>query len=116
MNIEDRVDCLEGRVNEMDKSDAKLEQVTKQFLEQLDKANTVLDRLDGTLKEVQLSMVQMQSEIKSNSEKVDALESKVNNIEDKGKFDWLVFIKKDAIPFLLGSGVLFAILKISGAL
>lgn len=136
---EKNIDTLYSKVNKLSDRMTKIES-TRPFLEDLIKRNIKTnEELSKTLNGVQMSMVRMnekmdeQSEAlvsmkqefeeankktnekienvkKYTAEKIQAVDSRVDEVEEKGKFDFLLWIKSNWpwIVCVLGLGILYA--------
>ena len=89
-----------------------MDEIIKRFDIALNKLSDSMDKFDDTVGSLNTSMINLQNETKSNSEKIDRLSKNVDCLDNKGKFDWGSFVSSKLIPFLLGAGVIYAILGI----
>ena len=98
--------------------------LTKQCTESNDKMSNTLDTLKDTMIEVAQSVKdsnrvtsELASTVKDLNDKVKNVEStmdkkfdevneRIEVIDDKGKFDWMLFLKHNAVGILLGIGAL----------
>lgn len=111
---EDRdIDTLYSKINKLDSRMTEIE-ATRPFLKEMIERNVESnEKLASTLKEVQMSMVALNHEMKEQSEAISTIKQefssvkvKVDSIEEKGKFDIQLFIKSNWpwIMVLLGFG------------
>lgn len=111
---EDRdIDTLYSKINKLDSRMTEIE-ATRPFLKEMIERNVESnEKLASTLKEVQMSMVALNHEMKEQSEAISTMKQefssvkvKVDSIEEKGKFDIQLFIKSNWpwIMVLLGFG------------
>lgn len=111
---EDRdIDTLYSKINKLDSRMTEIE-ATRPFLKEMIERNIESnEKLASTLKEVQLSMIALNHEMKEQSEAISTMKQefssvkvKVDSIEEKGKFDIQLFIKSNWpwIMVLLGFG------------
>lgn len=114
--LEPRIIQLEGRVAEMDKNSAVAGELINQFSSNLEKFFTSIEKLDNTLNSVQLTMVEMQSEIKNQGEKISKLETKVDCIDGESKFNWRKFVGEKVIPYLIVAGITYALIQLPSLL
>lgn len=119
------IDNLYSKVNKLDARMTEIE-ATRPFLKEMIERNVASnEKLADTLQEVQMSMVKLNDKMKEQSEALASMKqefaeanqktneelSKVNNrvkeIEEKGKFDIMLFIKSNWpwITVLFGMGI-----------
>lgn len=71
--------------------------------------------LNNQIQEVRRELVINQEDFKSAlqevNEKIGQTDIKVNTLSEKGKFDFMTFIKDKAIPVLIGGGVAYFIIS-----
>lgn len=112
--VEDKdIDTLYSKINKLDSRMIEIE-ATRPFLKEMIERNVESnEKLASTLKEVQMSMVALNHEMKEQSEAISTMKQefssvkvKVDSIEEKGKFDIQLFIKSNWpwIMVLLGFG------------
>lgn len=112
--VEDKdIDTLYSKINKLDSRMIEIE-ATRPFLKEMIERNVESnEKLALTLKEVQMSMVALNHEMKEQSEAISTMKQefssvkvKVDSIEEKGKFDIQLFIKSNWpwIMVLLGFG------------
>lgn len=119
------IDNLYSKVNKLDARMTEIE-ATRPFLKEMIERNVASnEKLADTLQEVQMSMVKLNDKMEEQSEALASMKqefaeanqktneelSKVNNrvkeIEEKGKFDIMLFIKSNWpwITVLFGMGI-----------
>lgn len=119
------IDNLYSKVNKLDARMTEIE-ATRSFLKEMIERNVASnEKLADTLQEVQMSMVKLNDKMEEQSEALASMKqefaeanqktneelSKVNNrvkeIEEKGKFDIMLFIKSNWpwITVLFGMGI-----------
>lgn len=113
MTEEKDTDILYRKINKLDSRMTEIE-ATRPFLKEMIERNIESnEKLSSTLQEVQMSMVNLNHEMKEQSEAMISMKkefsdvkAKVESIEEKGKFDIHSFIKSNWpwIMFLLGIG------------
>lgn len=107
MAEEKDINTLYSKVNKLDARMTKIES-TRPFLEDMIERNiTSNEKLANTLQEVQMSMVNLNHEMKEQSEAIVSMKqefsdvkAKVDSLEEKGKFDIHLFIKQNWPWFL----------------
>lgn len=107
------IDTLYRKINKLDSRMTEIE-ATRPFLKEMIERNIESnEKLASTLQEVQMSMVNLNHEMKEQSEAMISMKkefsdvkAKVESIEEKGKFDIHSFIKSNWpwIMILLGIG------------
>ena len=113
MAEEKDIDTLYRKINKLDSRMTEIE-ATRPFLKEMIERNIESnEKLSSTLLEVQMSMVNLNHEMKEQSEAMismkkefSGVKAKVESIEEKGKFDIHSFIKSNWpwIMILLGIG------------
>lgn len=113
MTEEKDIDTLYRKINKLDSRMTEIE-ATRPFLKEMIERNIESnEKLSSTLQEVQMSMVNLNHEMKEQSEAMISMKkefsdvkAKVESIEEKGKFDIYSFIKSNWpwIMILLGIG------------
>ena len=113
MAEEKDIDTLYRKINKLDSRMTGIE-ATRPFLKEMIERNIKSnEKLASTLQEVQMSMVNLNHEMKEQSEAMISMKkefsdvkAKVESIEEKGKFDIHSFIKSNWpwIMILLGIG------------
>lgn len=113
MTEEKDIDTLYRKINKLDSRMTEIE-ATRPFLKEMIERNIESnEKLSSTLQEVQMSMVNLNHEMKEQSEAMISMKkefsdvkAKVESIEENGKFDIHSFIKSNWpwIMFLLGIG------------
>lgn len=113
MTEEKDIDTLYRKINKLDSRMTEIE-ATRPFLKEMIERNIESnEKLSSTLQEVQMSMVNLNHEMKEQSEAMISMKKefsdvkvKVESIEEKGKFDIHSFIKSNWpwIMILLGIG------------
>ena len=92
-----------------------VDHLKSQFTE-LAKEQKELNKTVGEIKEEQRDMKRdIKDLVKVTTDNVEAmkkLSDKIDNLENKGKFDWLDAIKTRIIPTLLGGGIVYCIIEI----
>lgn len=81
----------------------------------LETMNENLTKMNSEIKETNKKMSDLETKVGSmdNSEKIIDLETKVGDLDDKSKVDILKIAIK-AVPWLLGAGITFWVLKLVG--
>ena len=122
--LENKVDTLEHRVDTMAVMKDTLielkalskEQTTynKKFNEMYEKSIVSNTEFSLTLKNINENLNSLNTQMKGTNERIDEVEVKIDNIDDKGKVDFLLLIKQYAIPVIMGGGIVYFILNIVG--
>jgi predicted nuclease with TOPRIM domain len=64
--------------------------------------------------EVSETLKNMNTDIKDTKEQVGKLEDKIEKIDNKSKIDLLELVKQYAVPVIMGGGIVYFILKVTG--
>ena len=114
--MEDDIGILYHKVNDLSERVTELESTRPFMQEMIEREIKVSEKLDATLDAVQLSMVQMNAKMDEQSKAIELLQKnsaesnkKLNNrldeLEEKGKFDFLSYIKTN-LPTIILTGVI----------
>ena len=112
----DDIGILYHKVNDLSERVTELESTRPFMQEMIEREIKVSEKLDATLDAVQLSMVQMNAKMDEQSKAIELLQKnsaesnkKLNNrldeLEEKGKFDFLSYIKTN-LPTIILTGVI----------
>ena len=74
--------------------------------------NKTLLLVQSAMTEITFNMKEMNNKLISTDDKLEDTIKKVSEIDNRSKFEITSFITKTIIPFLLGGGVIYAILQI----
>lgn len=111
----DDIDILYHKVNDLSVRVTELESTRPFMQEMIEREIKVSEKLDATLDAVQLSMVQMNAKMDEQSKAIELLQKnsvesnkKLNNrlddLEERGQFDFLTYIKTN-LPTIILTGV-----------
>ncbi len=111
----DDIGILYHKVNDLSERVTELESTRPFMQEMIEREIKVSEKLDATLDAVQLSMVQMNVKMDEQSKAIEMLQKnsvesnkKLNNrlddLEEKGQFDFLTYIKTN-LPTIILTGV-----------
>lgn len=111
----DDIGILYHKVNDLSERVTELESTRPFMQEMIEREIKVSEKLDATLDAVQLSMVQMNVKMDEQSKAIEMLQKnsvesnkKLNNrlddLEEKGQFDFLTYIKTN-LPTIIFTGV-----------
>lgn len=111
----DDIGILYHKVNDLSVRVTELESTRPFMQEMIEREIKVSEKLDATLDAVQLSMVQMNAKMDEQSRAIEMLQKnsvesnkKLNNrlddLEEKGKFDFLSYVKAN-LPTIILIGV-----------
>lgn len=111
----DDIGILYHKVNDLFERVTKLESTRPFMQEMIEREIKVSEKLDATLDAVQLSMVQMNAKMDEQSKAIEMLQKnsvesnkKLNNrlddLEERGQFDFLTYIKTN-LPTIILTGV-----------
>lgn len=111
----DDIGILYHKVNDLSERVTELESTRPFMQEMLEREIKVSEKLDATLDAVQLSMVQMNAKMDEQSKAIELLQKnsvesnkKLNNrlddLEERGQFDFLTYIKTN-LPTIILIGV-----------
>ncbi len=111
----DDIGILYHKVNDLSERVKELESTRPFMQEMIEREIKVSEKLDTTLDAVQLSMVQMNAKMDEQSKAIEMLQKnsvesnkKLNNrlddLEERGQFDFLTYIKTN-LPTIILTGV-----------
>ena len=111
----DDIGILYHKVNDLSERVTELESTRPFMQEMIEREITVSEKLDATLDAVQLSMVQMNAKMDEQSKAIEMLQKnsvesnkKLNNrlddLEERGQYDFLTYIKTN-LPTIILTGV-----------
>ena len=111
----DDIGILYHKVNDLSERAKELESTRPFMQEMIEREIKVSEKLDATLDAVQLSMVQMNAKMDEQSKAIEMLQKnsvesnkKLNNrlddLEERGQFDFLTYIKTN-LPTIILTGV-----------
>lgn len=111
----DDIGILYHKVNDLSERVTELESTRPFMQEMIEREIKVSEKLDATLDAVQLSMVQMNAKMDEQSKAIEMLQKnsaesnkKLNNrlddLEERGQFDFLTYIKTN-LPTIILTGV-----------
>lgn len=111
----DDIGILYHKVNDLSVRVTELESTRPFMQEMIEREIKVSEKLDATLDAVQLSMVQMNAKMDEQSKAIEMLQKnsvesnkKLNNrlddLEERGQFDFLTYIKTN-LPTIILTGV-----------
>ena len=111
----DDIGILYHKVNDLSERVSELESTRPFMQEMIEREIKVSEKLDATLDAVQLSMVQMNAKMDEQSKAIEMLQKnsvesnkKLNNrlddLEERGQFDFLTYIKTN-LPTIILTGV-----------
>lgn len=111
----DDIDILYHKVNDLSERVTELESTRPFMQEMIEREIKVSEKLDAALDAVQLSMVQMNAKMDEQSKAIEMLQKnsvesnkKLNNrlddLEKRGQFDFLTYIKTN-LPTIILTGV-----------
>ena len=111
----DDIGILYHKVNDLSVRVTELESTRPFMQEMIEREIKVSEKLDATLDAVQLSMVQMNAKMDEQSKAIEMLQknsvesnkrlnNRLDDLEEKGKFDFLSYIKAN-LPTIILTGV-----------
>ena len=127
MSEQNDIDILYGKVQKLDTRVTKLESIHP-FIEEMVQKNTAIEeKLTEAMNSVQISIIKMGEKIDRQSstmesikkdvikadekltERFQQVEKRINKIEEKGKFDILLYVKENwpLILIVLGLGIAY---------
>ena len=108
MELEERVASMENRLIKMETELPHLRESLDRNTKSNDKMSEVLSSLEKTMVEINFKTKAQDNEIKENKEEINKVKTKVEELEEKGKFDITNWIKSNwvwlAITATLGIG------------
>lgn len=130
VRLEERVDNMNGKLSEVDKTVAVFASLVERNLLVQEKLSASIDLLSTASSEMKLAMTQMQGEIRTVvieigevkketqslktaiSEVESKTKTKIQEVDDKGKIDWIILAKQGITSLLMGGGLWAIILYI----
>lgn len=138
--LEERIDKTDERVSGLDKSVAVYSAIFEKNLQMQEKLSASIDKLSDTTVGLQGTLIGVQAELRKSSEeqednlekiksleettgrRIDLVESElrkkfgilqkdVEEVEERGKFDFLKFIKENLISLVLGIYIILDFIK-----
>lgn len=117
--ITERINRHSDKIDKISDNNLVLETILKRLEEDGKEQKKINSEFQKTMLSIQTAMGEIIFSIKElntrlmeTEQKTDVLGDKVEKIEERGKFDFVMFMKNKAIPFLIGGGIIYAILKI----
>ena len=108
MELEERVASMENRLTKMETELPHLRESLDRNTKSNNKMKEVLSSLEKTMVEINFKTKAQDNEIKENKEEINKVKTKVEQLEEKGKFDIANWIKSNwvwlAITATLGIG------------
>lgn len=129
-SLERRVDIMEDEIHALEKSQGIIGVYLDKSNEIQEKSNIIQKELSDAIVSIQIALGKFSSDLHYSIQKTEEIGKGLNEfkrevrvefeqmgrnvdtIEDKGKFDFVNFIREKAIPSLLGGGVIWAIYEI----
>ena len=111
----DDIGILYHKVNDLSERVTELESTRPFMQEMIEREIKVSEKLDATLDAVQLSMVQMNAKMDEQSKAIEILQknsvesnkrlnNRLDDLEERGQFDFLSYIKAN-LPTIILTGV-----------
>ena len=111
----DDIGILYHKVNDLSERVTELESTRPFIQERIEREIKVSEKLDATLDAVQLSMVQMNAKMDEQSKAIEMLQknsvesnkrlnNRLDDLEERGQFDFLSYIKAN-LPTIILTGV-----------
>ena len=111
----DDIGILYHKVNDLSERVTELESTRPFMQEMIEREIKVSEKLDATLDAVQLSMVQMNAKMDEQSKAIEMLQknsvesnkelnNRLDDLEERGQFDFLTYIKTN-LPTIILTGV-----------
>jgi predicted nucleic acid-binding Zn-ribbon protein len=117
MSIEDmekRVIMLEDRMLNMDKNITLFGAYLETARSVQEKFSITMEKISDTIAQVQITLTKMEDKLTSNSDDIAGvkkdvgdLKKSIEDVDDKGKFDFVKFIRDNAVGFLIGGGAAY---------
>ena len=111
-DIENWLNKLEEKYFEVDKGMGINSVLFQKSLETMRELAGAINNLNETTMEMKITMIGMQNELKENNRAIMELQTKVSEIDNKSKIDWIQFVKQNIINFVAGGGVMYVIIEI----
>ena len=92
---------------------------SEKISETLDAIKTTMSTMNVSLnnqiqemeRKIVVNQEEFRSDLKRADERINKTETKLSDLSEKGKFDFVSFIKDKAIPVLIGSGIAYFIIN-----
>jgi len=117
MSLEDtekRIMMLEDRMLNMDKNVTLFGAYLDTSRQVQEKFSMTMEKISDTITQVQITLTKMEDKLSGNTSDIAGVKKDVGDlrksleiVDDKGKFDFLKFIRDNAIGFLLGGGAAY---------
>ena len=111
-NINERLNRHSEKIDRISDNNIVLETILKRLEEDSDiqkKTNSETQKtmlsIQTAMSEITFNIRELNTKLKANDDKLDNTVNKVNEIDNRGKFEVVSFIKSTIIPALLGLGI-----------
>lgn len=111
ISINDRLNRHSDKIDKISDNNLVLETILKRLEEDSisqkqtnSEMNKTMLSIQGAMTEITFNIRELNTKLTNTDEKIESTAKKVNEIDNKGKFDVTSFIVKTVIPVLLGLG------------
>lgn len=118
ITINERLNRHSDKIDRISDNNIVLETILRRLEEDGKEQKSVNESFNESMQSIQVAMAEITFNIRelnagliNTNKKVDETNSKVNKVDDRGKFDFVDFIKVRVIPVLLTSGCLYGLAK-----
>ena len=73
--------------------------------------NKTMQSIQTAMTEITFNIRELNTGLTNTNKKVEEVSTKVNKVDEKGKFDFMDFVKTRVIPVLLTGGCIYGIAK-----
>lgn len=111
--LQQTVGTIEKRVETMENRIEKVESANQDFkLTIVEMKGSLNAKLDMIIKNMDDEKEQRKAERDKTNKKLDEFSNRLDMNEEKGKFDWILFIKTKAVPILVSGGIIYLIINV----
>lgn len=109
------VRAIEAALHKLEVEIAKMGERNKQvdnIVESVPKLFNSISEINHNISTIKHNMTSCQSTFASIENRLEKQDQKIENLEDRGKFDFMTWVKNNALPTILGAGVVTMIINI----
>ena len=118
ISINERLNRHSEKIDKISDNNLVLETILKRLEEDGKEQKSVNDMLNKSMQSIQAAMTEITFNIRelntgltNTNKKVGEVDTKLNKVDEKTKFDFMDFIKAKIIPVLLTSGCIYGLAK-----
>ena len=118
LTINERLNRHSEKIDKISDNNLVLETILKRLEEDSKDQKQTNAEMNKTMQSIQTAMTEITFNIRelntgltNTNKKVEEVSTKVNKVDEKGKFDFMDFVKTRVIPVLLTGGCIYGIAK-----